>query len=63
MAKNDGATIAMIKQLIKEVKEENKGKVLTEGLLKEEDINTVERKAIKNYVTKNLIDTLKLSEK
>lgn len=63
MANTDEATIKILKQLIKEVKEENKGKVLTEGLIKEEEAASVERKAIRNYVTKNLIDTLKMSEK
>ena len=57
------ATISMIKQLIKEVKEESKGKMLSEGLIKEEDAVTVERKAVKQYITRNLIDTLKASEK
>ena len=60
---SDEATINILKQLIKEVKEENKGKVLSEGLIREADAVTIERKAIKNYITKNLIETLKVSEK
>jgi glycerol-3-phosphate responsive antiterminator len=56
------AMIKILKDLIKEVKEENKGKVLTEGLVKEEDAVLVERKALKQYVTKNLIETLKDAE-
>jgi hypothetical protein len=63
MAANNEATIKIIKQLIKEVKQENKGKVLSEGLIKEEDAIQVERKAVKSYVTKNLIEALKISEK
>lgn len=63
MANREEAMIGIIKQLIKEVKAESKGKVLTESLIKEADAVTVERKAIKNYITKNLIETLKASEK
>jgi len=63
MAMNDEATITILKQLIKEVKQENKGKVLKESLIREEDAVTIERKALKNYITKNLIETLKTSEK
>lgn len=63
MSSSNEATIKMIKDLIKEVKEENKGKVLSESLIREEDAIAVERKAIKQYITKNLIQALKASEK
>lgn len=63
MANKEEAMIKILKDLIQEVKKENKEKVLTEGLIHESDAVLVERKAIKNYVTKNLIETLKKSEK
>ena len=57
------AMMKIIMDLIEEVKEENKGKLLSESLIREEVAVDVERKALKQYVTKNLIDTLKKSEK
>lgn len=62
MDKATGATIKIIKDLIQEVKEENKGKLLTESLLTKEAVDNVERKALKQYLTKNLIAALKTAE-
>jgi glycerol-3-phosphate responsive antiterminator len=59
----EAAVVGIIKQLIQEVKQENKGKILSEGLVKEEEAILVERKALKNYVASNLIDALRKSEK
>jgi hypothetical protein len=63
MSKNNEAMIDIIKALIQEVKEEKKKGMITESFVREETANMVERKAIKKYITENLIKTLKHSEK
>lgn len=55
--------IGIIKQLIAEVKRENKGKLLSEGLVTEQQADEVEKKALKQYITKNLVEALKAAEK
>jgi len=51
----------MIKQLIKEVKEESKAGVINEG--KQPVTKLSEEKEMKQYVTKQLIETLRKAEK
>lgn len=58
---SNDATIAMIKQLIKEVKEENKAEVIAEG--KQAVAKLSEEKEMKQYVTKQLIEALRKAEK
>lgn len=58
---NNDATISMIKQLIKEVKEENKAGVISEG--KQTVTKLSEEKELKQFVTKQLIETLRKAEK
>lgn len=58
---SNDATIAMIKQLIKEVKEENKAGVISEG--KQAVAKLSEEKEMKQYVTKQLIEALRKAEK
>jgi hypothetical protein len=56
------ATVKIILDLIEEVKQENKGKLITEGLVTPETADSVERKALKQYVTRNVIEALKSAE-
>jgi hypothetical protein len=53
--------MTMLKQLIKEVKEESKGKVISEA--KQPVANISEEKELKQYVTKSLVDALRKAEK
>lgn len=63
MSNKNEAMIGIIKQLIAEVKRENKGKLLSEGLVTEQQADEVEKKALKQYITKNLVEALKAAEK
>lgn len=63
MSNKNEAMVSIIKQLIAEVKTENKGKLLSEGLVTEQQAVAVEKKALKQYVTKNLVEALKAAEK
>lgn len=58
---SNDATISMIKQLIKEVKEESKTGVISEG--KQPVAKLSEEKEMKQYVTKQLIEALRKAEK
>lgn len=58
---SNDATISMIKQLIKEVKEESKAGRITEG--KQPVATQNEEKELKQYVTKQLIEVLRKAEK
>ncbi len=58
---SNDATMTMLKQLIKEVKEESKGKVISEA--KQPVANISEEKELKQYVTKSLVDALRKAEK
>lgn len=63
MSNKGEAMIGIIKQLIAEVKAESKGKLLSEGLVTEQQAADVEKKALKQYITKNLVEALKAAEK
>ena len=58
---SNDATISMIKQLIKEVKEESKAGRITEG--KQAVTIQNEEKELKQFVTKQLVEVLRKAEK
>jgi hypothetical protein len=63
MADNDQAVLNMIKQLIKEVKEDMKvKKVLAEGKTPQ-DVFKHHEKELKRYIIENVMNTLQESEK